>query len=156
MAEALTDFATLQTSALTDASAAPNLKAYGGNLYFLEVKIADHNPSAADTLKIARLPKGARLVPALCSVDYEDPGDALTGDIGYIYDDGTGDQDGFGVSLALGNAAGRKAFSEAGTKGAAFLTPVKFTDDAWVYATWDTVTNGAAHDQTWHLAYTLA
>lgn len=155
MAEALTDFATLQESALTDASAAPNLKAYGGELKFINVKIVDANPSASDTLKIVRLPKGARVVPALCSVDYEDPGDALTGDIGYIYDDETGDQDGFGTSLALGNAAGRKEFSEAGTKGAAFLTPVKFTDDAWIYATWDTVTNGAAHDQTWNIAYTL-
>lgn len=156
MADVYTDYATAQNSALTDLSAAPNLRSYGGNVHYIDVSKTAYTASTSDDLYLARLPKGARLIPALCSVDYGDPGDACTGDIGYIYDDLTGDQDGFGVSLALGNAAGRKEFSEAGTKGAAFLTPVKFTDDAWIYVTWDTVTNGASHTQTWHLAYTLA
>jgi hypothetical protein len=42
------------------------------------------------------------------------------------------------------------------TAGAAALTPVTLTDDAWVYVTWTTVTNGASHTQTWNLVYTLA
>ena len=40
---------------------------------------------------------------------------------------------------------------------AAFLiADVTLTDDAWVYVTWGTVTNGASYSQTWTIAYTLA
>lgn len=156
MANVYTTFATSQLAALSDLSQAPNLKQAGGTVRYIDVTKTAYTAATADPLYLARLPKGARLIPALCSVDYGDPGDACTGDIGYIYDDTTGDADGFGAALALGNAAGRKLFTEAGTKGAAFLTPVQFTDDAWIYVTWSTVTSGASHTQTWHLAYTLA
>jgi len=74
--------------------------------------------------------------------------------VGYIYDDATGDADGYSTALTLGGSAGFETFSS--TAGAAALTPVTLTDDAWVYVTWGTVTNGASHTQTWTIAYTLA
>lgn len=158
MANRYSDYGTLQLAAVTDFSQAPNAKQYGGKLNYVDV-VLTVNPATADPCYLARLPKGARLVPDLCSVDYADPTSstgACTGKIGHIYDDATGDDDAYGAALALGDAAGRKAFSEAGTKGAAFTTPVTFTDDAWVYVTWTTVTNGQSFASTWHLAYTLA
>lgn len=155
MATVYTTYAQDQYDALTDMSQAPNLRQNGGTVQHLDVTKTAYTAATADPLYLVRLPKGARLLPQLCSVDYGDPGDACTGDIGYIYDAGTGDADGYGASLALGNAAGRKLFSEAGTKGAAFLTPVTLADDAWIYVTWSTVTSGASHTQTWHIAYTL-
>lgn len=155
MANVYTSYATSQLAAIDDASAAPNAKQAGGTLRLVDVSKTSYTAATADPLYLVRLPKGARVIPQLCSVDYGDPGDACTGKIGYIYDDGTGDDDAFGASLALGNAAGRKALTEASTLGAALLTPVTLTDDAWVYVTWTTVTSGASHTQTWHIAYTL-
>lgn len=155
MANVYTSFGTSQLSALSDFSASPNVKQAGGNLHFIEVIKSSYTAATADPLYLVRLPKGARVIPSLCSIDYGDPGDACTGKIGHIYDDGTGDDDAYGASLALGNAAGRKAFSEASTKGAAFTDPVTLTDDAWIYATWTTVTSAVSHQQTWHIAYTL-
>lgn len=156
MALVYSDFGTLQLAAITDQSQAPNLRQYGGNVKYLDVIKSGYTAATADPLYLARLPKGARLIPALCSVDYGDPGDALTGKIGHIYDDGTGDDDAYGAALALGAAAGRKGFVEAGTAGAALQAPVSFTDDAWIVATWTTATVPVSHSQTWHLAYTLA
>lgn len=159
MANVFSDLATLQLAAVTDLSQAPNLKSYGGNLHFAQVRKTAYTAATADPLYLMRLPKGARLVPSLCSVDYGDPGDACTGSIGYFTDADTPvvvDVDAFGTALALGNAAGRKTFSEAGTIGVDFLTPVSFTQDVWIVVTWTTVTSGASHTQTWNLAYTLA
>jgi hypothetical protein len=62
----------------------------------------------------------------------------------------------FGTALALGAAAGRKGFVEAGTLGVALITPIQFTTDVWIVATWTTATVAVSHTQTWHLAYTLA
>ena len=155
MANVFTDFATLQGTAVNDISTAPNLKAYGGELKVLQVSKTAYTAATADPLYLIRLPKGAKLIPSLCSVDYGTPGSACTGKVGHIYDDGTGDDDAYGSALALGNAAGRKLLSEAGTKGVAFTDPVTFADDAWIYVTWTTVTSGASHTQTWHIAYTL-
>jgi hypothetical protein len=154
MGNIYTDLATAQKDALTDLSKAPNLRSYGGDVRHIDVVITATG-ATADPVYLARLPKGARLLPQLCSVDFEDPGDALTGKIGHIYDDGTGDDDAYGAALALGNAAGRKEFSEAGTKGAAFLAPVTLAKDAWIYVTWTTATSAVSAKQTWHLAYTL-
>lgn len=155
MASVYTTLATSQLAALTDASAAPNIKQAGGRVHYLDVTKTGYTAATADPLYLARLPKGARLIPSLCSVDYGVPGDALTGKIGHLYDDATGDDDAYGASLALGGSAGRKAFSEASTKGAAFTVPVQFTDDAWIVCTWTTATSAVSHDQTWHLAYTF-
>lgn len=155
MALVYTTFGAAQLAALSDASAAPNLRQHGGNLHTVQVSKTSYTAATADPLYLVRLPKGARLIPQLCSVDYGDPGDACTGKIGYIYDDATGDDDAYSSSLALGGSAGRLAL-DGGTEGVAFLTPVTFTDDAWVYVTWSTVTNGASHTQTWTLVYTLA
>jgi hypothetical protein len=66
------------------------------------------------------------------------------------------DDDVYGAGLALGNAAGRKAFTEAGTVGAGILTPAALTQDAWIVVTWTTATSAASHTQVWTLAYTLA
>lgn len=155
MANRYTDLATLQNSALTDFSKAPNLRSYGGDVRHLDVSITVTG-STDDPIYLARLPVGARLLPQLCSVDYEDPGDALTGKIGHLYDDGTGDDDAYGAALALGGSAGRKTFSEAGTKGAAFLAPVKLAKEGWIVFTPTTATSPVSAKQTWHLAYTLA
>lgn len=159
MANVFSDLATAQLAAVSDMSQAPNLKSYGGNLKFVQVRKTGYTAATADPLYLIRLPKGARLIPQLCSVDYGDPGDACTGSIGYFTDATTPvvvDVDAFGTALALGSAAGRKAFSEAGTIGVDFLTPVSFTEDVWVVVTWTTVTSGVSHTQTWNLAYTLA
>lgn len=158
MANVYTDLATAQLAGLTNGADRPSLPSYGGKVYHLDVRKTSYTAATADPLFLALLPKGARLLPQLCSVDYGDPGDACTGSIGYYNNDATPtvtDVDYFGAALALGNAAGRKTFSEAGTKGDAFLTPVTFTEDSWVVVTWTTVTSAASHTQTWHLAYTL-
>lgn len=154
MAIVYTTFGASQNSALEDYGVAPNLKKAGGTLHVVEVTKTGYTAATADPLYLVRLPKGARVIPQLCSVDHGDPGDACTGTVGYIYDDGTGDADGYATAIALGNAAGSEPFST--TAGAASLTPVTLADDAWVYVTWSTVTNGVSHTQTWHIAYTLA
>jgi hypothetical protein len=159
MANVFSDFGTLQLAAVSDISQAPNLKSYGGNLKFVQVRKTSYTAATADPLYLVRLPKGARLIPQLCSVDYGDPGDALTGSIGYFTDVETPvvvDVDAFGTALALGSAAGRKFFSEAGTIGIDFLTPVSFTQDVWIVVTWTTATVAVSHTQTWNLAYELA
>lgn len=153
MATVYTTFGQSQLDALSDASASPNLKAAGGRLHVLEVTKTAYTAATADPLYLCRLPKGARVIPHLCVVDHGDPGDACTGTVGYIYDDSTGDADGYSTGLVLGGSAGFESF--ASTAGAASLTPVTLADDAWVYVTWGTVTNGASHTQTWHIAYTL-
>lgn len=150
MANKYTDFGTKQLAAESDISQAPNVRNYGGDVRYLDVEIAVAALTTSDVIYLAKLPKGARLIPALCSVDYGDPGDALTGNVGDEVD-----VDRYGAALALGNAAGRKAFSEAGTKGDAFLNPYVFTEETWVTFTPTTVTSLATHDQVWHLAYTL-
>lgn len=158
MANVFTDLGTAQLAGLTNGGNRPSLPSYGGKVYHLDVTKTAYTAATADPLYLALLPKGARLLPDLCSVDYGDPGDACTGSIGYFTNDATPvvtDVDYFGTALALGNAAGRKTFSEAGTKGDAFLTPVTFTEDSWVVVTWTTVTSGASHTQCWHLTYTL-
>jgi hypothetical protein len=150
MANIYTDLGTGQVAAESDFSEAPSLREFGGDVRYVDVKVAVSALTTSDVIHLAKLPKGARVIPALCSVDYGDPGDALTGKIGDEADD-----DRYGAALALGGSAGRKAFSEAGTKGEAFLTPYKFAVEQWVTFTPTTVTNLAAHDQVWHLAYTL-
>lgn len=159
MANVFTDFATLQASAVSDMSQAPNVKQYGGNLKTLQVRMTGYTAATADPLFIARLPKGARLIPQLCSVDYGDPGDALTGKIGTFTVAATPvaiDDDVFGASLALGSAAGRKAFTEAGTVGAGILAPANLDQDAWLVATWTTATVAISHTQVWTIVYDLA
>jgi hypothetical protein len=150
MATTYTSFAEAQNKALSDYSEAPNLRQNGGTVHHLDVTVTQVG-ATANPLYLARLPKGARLLPQLCSVDYADPGDALTCKIGDEADD-----DRYGALLALGGAAGRKRFDEATTKGDAFLNPHTLVDDAWIIATFTTATNAVSAQQTWHLAYTLA
>ena len=158
MASVYTDLATAQLAGRTSLGDAPNLKQYGGTVRHLDVVKSSYTAATADPLYLVRLPKGARLLADLCSVDYGDPGDALTGKIGYFTAGDTPaavDDDYFGASLALGNAAGRKGFSEASTKGDAFLTPITFSTDVWIVVTWTTATVAVSHTQTWHIAYSL-
>ena len=156
MAQFLTDLATAQNAAINDLSQAANIKQFGGRVQYLDVKISALTPAASDTLYLARLPKGSRLIVQHTSVDFTAPSStAATCKVGYIYDDGTGTDNAFGAALALGTAAGRKVLTDAGTIGAALTTPVQFTDDAWIYLTWTTVTGGSSHNETWHIAYTL-
>jgi hypothetical protein len=158
MANVYTTFATDQLAARTDGSERPTLPLNGGNLHFLQVT-KTFVAATADPLYLARLPKGARLIPQLCSVDYEDPGAACVASIGYFTSADTPvvvDVDAFGTALDLGAAAGRKSFSEAGTIGVNFLTPVTFDADAWIVVTFTTTTTAISHKETWNLAYTLA
>ena len=154
MATVYTTFAQSQVDAALNGADRPTLPSNGGNLHCVNVSKTGYTAATADPLYLVKLPKGARVIPQLCSVDHGDPGDACTGTVGYIYDDGTGDADGYATALALGGSAGSESFSA--TAGAAALTPVTLTDDAWVYVTWGTVTAGASHSQTWNLVYTLA
>lgn len=161
MANTFSDYGTLQLAARTDQSQAPNLKQYGGNMRHIDVKFTSISPTTSDVLFIARLPAGARLVTELCSVDYTAPSSsAFTGKIGYYTaatDTPTAVTDNaFGAGLALGTAAGRKNFTDAGTLGAALTTPIQFTTDVWITFTPTTVTSGSSHNETWHLVYTLA
>lgn len=158
MANVFSDFGTLQLAAVNDISAAPNARAYGGRLKVIQVTKSGYTAATADPLFLARLPKGARLIPQLCSVDYGDPGDALTGKIGTFTDAETPvaiDDDVFGAALALGSAAGRKAFTEAGTVGVGILTAANLTADAWIVVTWTTATVAVSHTQVWTLVYDL-
>ena len=157
MANVYTDLATAQNSGLTNGANRPSLPSYGGKVQHLDVT-KTFIPATADPLYLALLPKGARLLPNLCSVDYEDPGAACVCSIGYFTNDATPvvtDVDYFATALDLGSAAGRKEFAEAGTKGAAFITPVTFTEDSWVVVTFTTTTTAISGAQTWHIAYTL-
>ena len=155
MAQYSTDLATAQAAAFTDLSQAANLKQFGGRVFYLDVKISALTPAANDTLYLVRIPKNARLIPELCSVDYTAPSTtAATCSIGHIYDDGSGSSTSIASALALGTAAGRKNITDSGTLGGVFTTPIQFTDDAWLYLTWTTVTGGSSHNETWHLAYT--
>jgi hypothetical protein len=158
MANVFSDFGTLQLAAVSDMSQAPNARSYGGNLKVLQVSRTAYTAATADPLFLVRLPKGARLIPQLCSVDYGDPGDALTGKIGTFTDAATPaaiDDDVFGSGLALGNAAGRKNFTEAGTVGAGILTPANLDQDAWLVVTWTTATVPVSHTQVWTIVYDL-
>jgi len=158
MANVFSDFGTLQLATVNDQSQAPNIRSYGGPLKVIQVTKSSYTAATADPLYLARLPKGARLIPQLCSVDYGDPGDALTGKIGTFTDAETPvaiDDDVFGASLALGSAAGRKNFTEAGTVGAGILAPANLSADAWIVVTWTTATVAVSHTQVWTLVYDL-
>jgi hypothetical protein len=127
-------------------------------LKVVQVTKSAYTAATADPLYLIRLPKGARIIPQLCSVDYGDPGDALTGKIGLFTDASTPvaiDDDCFGASLALGNAAGRKGFMEAGTVGAYILAPVNQDQDSWLVVTWTTATAAVSHTQVWTIVYDL-
>jgi hypothetical protein len=83
----------------------------------------------------------------------------LTGNVGYIYDDGTGSATAYASGLLLAGAspqvnAARQFHSNTGTGGVA---PVTLTAPAWVYVTWTVLaTTPAAHTETWTISYTLA
>lgn len=146
-----TDYATAQAAAINDQSKSPNLGDYGGDVKHIDVKITVPATFAVDdVVRLARLPAGARIIPALCSVDHGDPGDALTLKLGDELDD-----DRYGSGIALGNAAGRKTPVDASTKGAAFLTPHKLSSPSWIQYVITTATSGAEHVQNWRIAYTL-
>ena len=157
MANVYTTFATDQLAALTDGSERPTLPLNGGNLHTVQVTRTAYTPATADPLYLVRLPKGARIIPNGCSVDYTDPatsGGAVTGDVGYIYDDGTGAAAAYADNIALGEAAGSKQFH--GFPGTANTAPVTLTAPAWVYVTWGTITNVSSQTQVWTITYTRA
>ncbi|MEN3942505.1 hypothetical protein WJU23_14495 [Prosthecobacter sp. SYSU 5D2] len=156
MANVYTDYAEAQKAALKDFSAAPNLRQHGGDLKFMDVEVTAVMDTD-DPLHLLRLPKGARLVPELCSVTFGNPGAALTGKIGLFTDEGVQvGVDAILTTLATGGAAGHKRFDEATTKGPYWLAPVPMADDAWVVVTWtEASTTQLSHKQTWHLAYVM-
>ena len=95
MATVYTTFAQSQVDAALNGADRPTLPSNGGNLHCVNVSKTGYTAATADPLYLVKLPKGARVIPQLCSVDHGDPGDACTGTVGYIYDDGTGDADGY-------------------------------------------------------------
>jgi hypothetical protein len=154
MPNVYTTFATDQLAALSDGSERPTLPLNGGNVHTVQVTRTAYTAATADPLYLVRLPKGARVIPNSCSVDHGDAGDALTGNVGYIYDNGTGAAAAYASALALGTSAGAKQFH--GFPGTANTAPVTLTDAAWVYVTWTTATAAASHTQNWTITYTLA
>jgi len=157
MANVYTTFATEQLAALSDGSERPTLPLNGGNVHTVQVTRAytANQAATADPLYLVRLPKGARVIRNACCVDHEatGTGNALTGNVGYIYDDGTGDADAYALNLALGATAGTKQFHSYNTT--AYTAPVTLAAPAWVYVTWGTATTPGAHAQTWTISYTL-
>jgi hypothetical protein len=156
MPNVYTTFATDQLAALTDGSERPTLPLNGGNVHTVQVTRTAYTPATADPLYLVRLPKGARVIANNCAVDFTDPattGGAVTGDVGYIYDDGTGAVAAYADNIALGEAAGSKQFH--GFPGTASTAPVTLANSAWVYVTWGTITNVSAHTQVWTITYTL-
>lgn len=157
MANIFSDYGAAQLAGTTNGADRPTLSDYGGKVFQVDVS-KTFVPATADPLYLVRLPKGAKLLADQCSVDYEDPGAACVCNIGYFTTADTPvvvDVDAYATALDLGSAAGHKAFSEAGTRGVALLTPVTFTDDSWVVVTFTTTTTAISGKQTWHLVYTL-
>ena len=155
MANVYTTFATDQLAALADGSERPTIPLNGGNVHTVQVTRTAYTAATADPLYLVRLPKGARVIPNSCSVDHGVAAStALTGDVGYIYDDGTGAAAAYADNLALGTSAGAKQFH--GFPGTANTAPVTLTAPAWVYVTWGTATGAASHTQLWTITYTLA
>lgn len=83
--------------------------------------------AAADVLYIAKLPKGAVVIPGLSFVDTEDCGTDISITVGD--DDPTADADRYSTAISLGTA-GRIAFAP----GIAGPNPHKLTQDSWVKA----------------------
>ena len=157
MANLFSTLATAQLAGTTNGADRPSLPSYGGKVTHLDVAITA-TAATADPIYLVRLPKGARLLPNLCSVDYEDPGTSVVCHIGDFTTAATPvviDVDRYATSLDLGSAAGRKQFSEAGTKGVAFLTPYTATADIWIVVTFSSVGAGVSAAYDFHLAYTL-
>jgi len=157
MANLFSTLATAQNTATTNGADRPSLPSYGGKLTQLDIAITA-TAATADPLYLLRLPKGARLLADQCSVDYEDPGTSVVCHIGDFTTASTPvviDVDRYATSLDLGSAAGRKEFSEAGTKGVAFLTPYVTTADTWIVVTFSSVGAGVSAAYNFHLVYTL-
>lgn len=157
MANLFSTIATAQNSATTNGADRPSLPSFGGKITHLDIPITA-TAATADPIYLVRLPKGARLLPNLCSVDYEDPGTSVVCHIGDFTTASTPvaiDNDRYATSLDLGSAAGRKRFDEAGTKGVAFLTPYVATADTWIVVTFSSVGAGVSAAYDFHLAYTL-
>jgi hypothetical protein len=153
MANVYTTFATDQLAALTDGSERPTLPLNGGNVHTVQVTRTAYTPANADPLYLVRLPKGARVIANGCSVDHGIASStSLTGDVGYIYDDGTGSANAYANDISLGTAAGAKQFH--GAVGSANTAPVTLAAPAWIYVTW-TASGAASHTQLWTITYTL-
>ena len=154
MANVYTTFATDQLAALTDGSERPTLPLNGGNVHTVQVTKTALTGATADPLYLVRLPKGARVIQNGCSVDHGAASStALTGKVGYIYDDASGSSDAYATGLALGTTAGAKQFHA--YPGTANTAPVTLTAPAWVYVTWTTATGPSSHTETWTITYTL-
>ena len=168
MANVYTTFATEQLAALSDGSERPTLPLNGGNVHTVQVTRGatsstsnTYTAATADPLYLVRLPKGARVIANSCAVDFTSPGTGgnLTGNVGYIYDDGTGSAAAYASGLQLAGAATQvnaaKQFH--GNIGTGGVAPVTLTAPAWVYVTWTaTATGPVAHTETWTITYTLA
>jgi hypothetical protein len=138
---------TAQEAAELDSS---KLVSPSGSLEFRQIVYPLVGTEAAnDIIKLARLPIGTTIIPALCSVLCEDPGTTLTLDIGTAEDtDGLAD----GIVLSAG---GLVNFCS-GTVPAFGLTktPIASRDIQAVVASANTLTAGAK--LVFNLAYTPA
>jgi hypothetical protein len=151
MANVFTDLADAQRLALLNGADRPSATNYGGG-GIMQAKKTSYTAATADPLYICLLPKGSIVDLSLCQLKHGDAGDAATCKLGLFTVADTPaaiDDDAYGAGLALGGSAGRKVLDEAATPGDYFTTPTRLTQDAWLVATWTTVTNGASHDQYW-------
>lgn len=154
MANVFTAYAQSQLDAKLTPSGIPSVATYGGTVRSQDVPKASYTASTSDPVFIMQLPKGARLLPNLCSVTTADPGDALTGTVGYFTTAETPvviDVNAFGT-VTLGSAAGTVPFVGSTE---AWLSGITFDQDVWIVVTWGTATTPVAHAENWHMVYTL-
>jgi hypothetical protein len=155
MANVFSNVADLEKAVYTNGGGSrPNARDYGGVSSSKKVSKTGYTAATADPLYLTIIPKGSMLNLSKSSVRYGDPGDAATCKLGLFTTAETPveiDDDAYGSGLALGGSAGRKVLDETTTLGDYFTTPTRLTQDAWLVATWTTVTNGASHDQYWDL-----
>lgn len=115
----------------------PTQQSVGAKLRFATVLYALAGTEVAnDTIKLAVLPPGVKVVPSLSRVVCQDPGDALTIDIGFASND-----DALADGLAL-TTAHDVAFTANGTATAAQYEPAALAvGDETIFATVKTATN---------------
>ncbi len=143
MATLYTPTATAQTAAL---SAFGSQGPTGDNAVLtLQAKIATYalvgTETASDNLYVAKLPKGARVIPHLCNIVCEDPGTALAVNVGDL-----ADADRYGSAIAL-SAGGSFSLDELATGPlAAYKVGDHADDTGWIVldiTAVDTLTAGA-------------
>lgn len=135
MASVYTDLAQAQYDTLTQFNLAERAEigTFGGDLKF---RVANYtlvgDEDTSDIIHIFHAPRGAFVLPHLCSVFGADPGEALTLKVGHEDNDDA-------YVTGLDAASGLALFSGA-TAGVEYRAPVILTEPKWIIATPTTAT----------------